>query len=208
MPFLLMKKRQINFVLNAIGIFLITISIIRLFFLQGYETFPQFFWLCNHVPLLIGIAILFRSSFWLMAEVSFLFVGMFLWIVNFLSYLLIDKIIFVSAEYIFVSAGTIFFYLSVTLHLLTLPLAIIAIFLLKKPEPLAWKGSLFHGIILIPIMIYFGESYNLNLFLRSDLSFIPNFTLYPVFISIIYFGLFVIPTNWLIVKLLKIRKNQ
>jgi hypothetical protein len=203
-----MKKRIKDIVLNVIGAFLIAAPIIRMFFLQGYETLPQFFWLCNHVPILMGLAILFRSSFWLTAEFSLLFAGMLLWVVDFLAYFLFGIILFDSAMYIFNSAGTMFFYLSAIVHLLALPLAIIAIFLLKKQEPWAWKGSLLHALILMPIAAYMGSSYNINFFLKPSTSLIPDFSLYPLVITILYFGLFVIPTNLLVARLLKTRKNR
>jgi len=203
-----MEKKATSFILDSIGIFLIFISILRLFFLDGYETLPQFLWLCNHIPLVIGIAILFRNSFWLTAEFSFLFAGMLLWDIDFLAYFLFKKVIFESALYIFNATGTMFFYLSTVLHLFTLPLAFTAIWLLKKPEPNAWKGSVVHALVLMPLVAYIGEGYNINFFLKPNTTLILNFALYPIALVIFYFCCFVIPTNLLIVKLLRIRKNR
>ncbi len=203
-----MEKKSREIILDIIGIFFIVIPVLRLFFLEGYETFPQFFWLCNHVPIIMGIAILLRSSFWLNAELSLLFAGMLLWVIDFLLYFLSGFILFDSAMYIFNSAGTMFFYLSTLIHLLVLPLSIFAVFLLKKPEPRAWLGSIAHGFILAPIMIYLGSDYNINFFLRPTLPFVPDFFLYPLIFSAFYLGIFVIPVNLIITKILESRKNR
>ena len=78
-------------VLNAIGILLILFVGLRVYFMIMYGTLVDFLWLCNHAPLLIGLAILFRSYFWLIAEISLLAVGSLNWSLDFLSKLFFDK---------------------------------------------------------------------------------------------------------------------
>jgi len=161
-----------------------------------------FFWLCNHIPLIIGIAIFFRNSFWLTAEISLLFFGSLNWSLDFLSKLIFDQYLLGSTDYIFtgisIQSAT-----SILLHLSTLPLTLLAFFIIHEKNKTAWKGSLLHMIILTPISFYFGMEYNLNCLLKSCIDWLPTFNLYPIMFFISYFFLFVIPINWGLNKLLE-----
>lgn len=188
-------------ILNTIGILIITLSLLRIYVLITDTTPIHIFWLCNHIPLIIGISILFRSSFFLIAETSLLLIGSLNWSLDFLSKLLFDKYLLGSTSYIF-TAFSANSGVSILSHLSILPLAIIAIFLIGKPEPKAWQLALFHMTILIPASFYFGKFYNLNCLLEPCISWLQDFALYTPFIFIIYFAIFVIPVNMLFTKLL------
>ena len=191
-----------NTLLNAIGILLIVFFIIRTIFLINEGSFADIFWLCNHAPLVLGIAILFRSGFWITAEISFVFAGVFIWVADYFSKILFNIHVFGSTDYLFPITNQGFFYVTSLVHLFSLPLAIWALFLINKKEASAWKGAIIHAIILIPFTVYFRE-YNLNCFLEPCISWIPSFYLYPLVAFVGYFILFVIPVNKILVKLLK-----
>lgn len=192
-----------NTLLNAIGISLIIFFIIRTIFLINEGSFTDIFWLCNHAPLILGIAILFRSGFWITAEISFVFAGVFIWVADYFSKILFNIHVFGSTSYLFPITNQGFFYVTSLIHLFSLPLALWALFLINKKEPSAWKGAVIHAIVLIPFAVYFREQYNLNCFLEPCISWIPDFYLYPVMAFIGYFILFVIPVNKILVKVLK-----
>jgi hypothetical protein len=180
--------------LNIIGVFLIVLGIVHL--IQTILTVESIhvFWLCNHVLVFMGIAILFRSSFWLTAEFLILFLGQFIWIINFV--FRIFNSAFVVVDY---RIGLI----PALVHLLTLPLAFIAILLLMKKEKFAWTGSLLHAAVLFPFVLYFGSYYNLNCLFEPCVTWIPNVALYPFFIFAIYFVFIVFLNyviNWIIKK--------
>lgn len=192
-----------DFILNFIGILLIVLFFLRVFALLRGESLVNFFWLCNHAPLIMGLAILFRSSFLLSAEISLLFFGFLNWTGDYLFKMFFGINLFGATEYLFPISDLFFFSVTTSVHFLTIPLGIIALFLLKKPEPNAWKGSLIHGILLIPFVLYFGEEYNLNCFLAPCVNWFPNFNFYPVIFFLGYFALIVIPINFLIYSLVK-----
>ena len=201
-----------NTLLNLMGVLLIIFFVIRVIFLVRDGSLENIFWLCNHAPLILGIAILFRSSFWITAEISFVFAGVFVWVADYLSKIIFDFHIFGSTDYLFPIIDQWFFYVTSLIHLFSLPLAVWALFLIKKKHPFAWKGALIHAVVLIPFVIYFKEKYNLNCFLEPCISWIPCFYLYPLVAFIGYFILFVIPVNKILVKLLnkaiKSKTNQ
>jgi hypothetical protein len=191
------KKR--NIALNVIGIVLIIFSLIRFYFLYTEGISFHIFWLCNHIPLIMGLAILFRNSFVLTAEFSLGFAGMSIWVLDFFYYQFSGFSFTGNGE--FFSVG---FYIitAFVLHVLTLPLAFWAILLINKQEKKAFIGSMAHFIILIPIIAYFGAERNLNCFFKSCLNFMPTFKLYPLFLLIAYSLIFILPINYLINKIL------
>jgi len=201
-------KLNKNILLNTIAIILIIFFILRTTYLLQEEILVHIFWLCNHAMLIMAIAILFRNSFWLLAEISIASVGVIIWILDLISKLLFNFHIFGSTAYLFPIVSEGFFFVTSMVHLLSIPLGIWALFLIGKKSPSAWKGSLIHAIILFPFILYF-KDYNLNCFLKPCISQIPNFTLYPLIFILIYFILFVIPINKGLNKLLKKSKiNQ
>lgn len=191
-----------NFVLNLIGIFLIVLGIVHLIQTIFFVDAVHFFWMCNHVLVFIGIAILFRNSFWLMAEFLLLFLGQFIWIINYIFKLFNSAFVVVSYRIEVIPA---------IVHLVTLPLGLVGILLLKKKEKSAWKGSLLHALILMPFVLYFGSYYNLNCLYKPCVTWIPDISLYPILIFLVYFAFIILLNyflNWIIGKSSKKSTNN
>ena len=193
-------------ILNTIGIIIIIISLLRLYMIVTESTILNIFWLCNHIPLIIGISILFRSSYILIAETSLLLIGSAAWILDFFSKLLFDKYLLGFTTYIF-EGSSVALSVSTISHLTILPLAITAIFLIGKPEPKAWHFSIYHSMIIFVISFLVGTTYNLNCFFRTCISWLPNFQFYTLISFTIYLTIFVIPVSILFTKLLSKRKS-
>ena len=181
-------------ILNIIGVFLIVLGIIHLIQTMFFVDPVHFFWMCNHVIVFIGIAILFRKSFWVMGEFLLLFLGQFIWIINFFFKIFGSPFVVIDYRIDIIPA---------IVHLVTLPLGLIGILLLKKKEKYAWTGSLLHALILMPFVLYFGSYYNLNCLFRPCVNWIPNVATYPFFIFLIYFAFIILLNyfiNWIIGK--------
>jgi len=202
-----MKNGNIkNFLLNCNGILLVIMGIIRIFQLIFFGEPVHIFWFCNHILIFMGVAILFRSSFWAMAEFSLLFFGQFFWMISFLLYWIFGFVIPGSSAYLIYDSVFINL-ISILIHFLTLPLGFVAIILLNTKSKFAWIGSSAHFLLLLPFLLYFGAEYNLNCVLKPCFNFIPNFSLYPLFVILAYLFLTIIPIililNYLIKKLNK-----
>ena len=195
-----------NFLLNSIGIFLIVLGLIRIFQLIFLGDPIHIFWFCNHIIVFIGIAILFRSAFWLKAEFALLFFGQLCWMVSFLLYWIFGVVSPGSSTHL-VDISSFIGIISILVHFLTLPLGVWAIFLLNKKSKFEWVGSLIHFAVLIPFILYFGSKYNLNCFLRPCFDFLGKIPLYPLFIFLAYFFLTIIPTIYLLNYLIKKRNK-
>jgi len=195
-----------DFLLNFIGTFLIIFGLIRVFQLLFFGVPVHVFWLCNHVIIFMGIAILMRKPFLLIGEFCFLFLGQFVWIVAVILYGLFGVIVPGNSAYLIYDGGFINL-ISVLVHLLTLPLGFWAIILIGKKEKFAWLAGLAHALILLPVLLYFGSNYNLNCFISPCLSFIPSIPFYSILIIPFYFLFFVIPLNYFINWIIGRRKK-
>jgi hypothetical protein len=199
-----MDKKKKNFILNAIGILLILFFVFRFICLVRDDMLVDVLWLCNHTPLILGTAILFRNSFWITAEISFLFFGVIGWVIDYLSKVIFDFHLLGSTDYLFPITNLEFFYVTSAVHLLTLPLAVFALMLIRKPEPSAWKGAVFHGAVLFPFVYLAGEENNINCLFEPCTGFISDFSFYPA-ASILGYFILVFALNKLIVWIVEKR---
>lgn len=197
-----MNFKDKNFLLNLSGWFLIILGAIRIFQLIFFGEPIHILWLCNHVIVLMGIAILFRSSFWLIAEFSFLFLGQVVWIFGVLLFVFFGIEIPGNSTYLLYDLNFLNL-VSLLVHFLTLPIGVFAIYLLGKKESFAWIGGLIHATLLVPFALYFGEYYNLNCIYKPCVSFLPDFSGYSLLLIPVYFALVVIPLNYLVNYLLR-----
>lgn len=201
-----MVKLNKDFWINCIGIILIIIFLLRAYSLLIDGVWFQIFWLCNHATLIIGLAILYRSSFILIGELSLSLAGSLTWTMDYLSRVFFNFHLFGSTEYIFDEIGTFFFYISSINHLIFIPLVLTALFLINKPAKNSWKFSLSHGIFLIAIAFLFEKDYNLNCIVQSCIDWIPTFNFYPLIFISAYFFVIILPLDNMLNGLIK--RNQ
>lgn len=201
-----MKKRNKEIILNVIGFVLIAFFVFRLVCLIRDDMFVDILWLCNHVPLILGIAVLYRSSFWITAEISFLFFGAIGWIIDYLSKVIFDFHIFGSTDYLFPVANTEFFIVTSIIHLCTIPLGIISLFLIKKSVKGSWKGAILHGLILFPFAYLAGRENNINCLFESCTPNLFEIPFYSIVSVLGYFAFFVIPLSKFLEFLLSKKK--
>lgn len=190
----LMKKRDLF--LNILGIVLILMGIFRLWqIIYIAQDFPRYFWFCNFAPLIFGIGILFRNNFILIGEFSVLFFGQIGWTIDFFSFLFTGNFLFGSAAYI-INEPLLSQIASISVHLLVLPIALIAIFLVGNESKNAWKFSFILFAILLPIVLYYGKEFNLNFFFYHNVSFLPEIPFYSVVFPLAYIFLIVFPMSY------------
>jgi hypothetical protein len=83
------------------------------------------------------------------------------------------------------------------------PLALVGLYLIKKPRKDAWKGSFLHAILLIPLSYLFAYGTNLNCMHESCVSFIPTTSLYPIYWLPLFLIVVVLPVNFLLYWILQ-----
>lgn len=187
------KKEKL---LNFLGWFLIIISILNLVIKLRYETIIEFFWFCNHIPLVMGISLLFRKYKIFVGEFLLILIPSIIWNIDFFNYIFTGNVLLGDVYYyesitnIFIEIGT------GVIHLSTLVFSVLIIFLLKGDFKNSWIYGGVHGIIIIPFAFLLeGKLFNLNCMVESCIPFIPNFKFYTIAFIIVYTLVIMIPLN-------------
>ena len=183
--------------LTIIGIFYIVLGLTGIIVNIRAGTSYNLVWFCNHASIILGIAFLFRSSFWVTAEINIGLIPQLLFSIDFLGKLIFDKFVFGFTDYMFSPHfGKIFFILSWN-HVFMMPIALIGLYFLKARKD-AWKGSFIHGLLLIPLSYIFANGMNLNCMHESCVPFIPTTQFYNLYWPPIMLIGIIIPTQLLI----------
>ena len=194
-----MKKGVILNIIGTIFIILGIASLSRIFFPAA--TWQNVFWWCDHAAIIIGLAILFRSRFWLTAELNIMLIPQVLWTIDFLSKVFFNKFVFGFTAYMFEGPWT--FKLLSYQHLFMFILALIALFMMGKADKKAWIGSFIHGIFLFITGLLIPAYYNINCVHKNCLGFQAEpyvLVWWTLFIAM------VLITNFILVKITKLFK--
>ncbi len=197
-------KAKKDRILNFLGILFLTAGIIRFIILIFTANWRHFFWLSNHVLLLLGIGVLMRNRFLVTAELCIALVPETLWTLDFLSKILFDKYLFGVTKYVF-EQGLNFLTLSALQHLLIVPLGIIALWFLGVSDK-AWKYSFIHASLLWPAGFLAGQEYNLNCIFRYCIVYFENLENYMIAWPVIVL-IMIILSNFVLRGLNSIKKR-
>jgi len=201
-----LKLKSKEIFLTIIGIFFILLSIIGIIMNIKAKTSYNLVSFCNHTSIILGLAFIFRSSFWITAELNIGLFPQLLWSIDFLSKLIFNRFIFGFTNYMFFPDYPKALYILSWNHVFIVPIALLGLYFLNTPKKDAWKGSLLHGILLIPLSHIF-DNRNLNCMLESCVPFIPTNALYKIIWPFIMLIIVIIPTNFLLHWVYKKRKN-
>ena len=205
---MVLKVKPKEAFLTIIGILSILLSIIGIIVNIRAETHYNLVWFCNHTSLILGLAFIFRSSFWITAQLNIGFFPQLFWSIDFLSKLLFNRFIFGFTDYMFSPYYDKALYILSWNHIFIMPIALVVLYFLNTPRKDAWKGSLLHSILLIPLSYMFAPDLNLNCMHKSCLFFIPTFTFYKIIWPLIMLIIVIIPTNYLLHWIYKKMNNS
>ena len=117
------------------------------FILSGH---PQYaVWFSNHSFIILGIALLFSSRFWVMAELCLGLIPELIWNIDYLAKLFTGEYIWGFTSYMFTDTGSFAWaHLYSLQHVLFIPAGLFALYLLKGSIRHSYLGSLLHGGII------------------------------------------------------------
>lgn len=173
-----MEKRDVlGWVLVALGVLSLATH-----FLLGNPRHAV--WFSNHTFLVMGVAVLLRSRFWVFAELCIGFIPELVWSADYVYRLFTGEFLWNLTNYMFVEGGGFnWLHLYSLSHLLFVPAGLLALFVLGGPVRQAYLGSFVHLVILWPLSMAFGTEYNLNCVFHhcQVLEFLPQYQiLWPV----------------------------
>jgi len=160
---------------------------------------PQYnFWFSNHTFIILGIALLLKSKFWVMAELCLGTIPELYWSTDFLFRIITGKFLFGTTEYMFKNNAFNIAHIYSLQHLLFVPLGLLALHWLGGPAKKAWIGSIGHASILLIISKFFPE-YNINCTIHSCIPIkIPYYQIiWPIIIVLnIMLMYFILTSIW------------
>jgi len=202
---ILIRMEGKRVVMLVIGILLIVGGVTGVVFNMVSGTAFRLLWLCNHANIILGLAFIFGSSFWASAEINLIFFPQLFWTIDFLSKLLFGRFVFGFTDYMFSPAYEGISYALSLSHLFVLPIAFVGLWFLKSSKD-GWKGSVLHGILLIPISLAFTTA-NLNCMRESCISFIPSGIVYQILWPFAIFAAVLI-VNFFLWKIFGVRNER
>ncbi len=119
-------------------------------------------WFSNHTFIILGLALLFRSPFWAFAELCIGFLPELVWSTDFLARVFTGAHIWGFTSYMFKNGAFDWFHLYSFQHILFVPAALYAMYLLGGPVKQAWLGSLAHGAAMWGVSFGFPFDFNIN----------------------------------------------
>ena len=190
--------KQKEIFLTVVGVLFLLVGIIGIITNIIVKTPHSLIWFCNHASLILGFAFIFRSSFWITAELNIGFFPQLFWSIDVLSKLIFNRFVFGFTDYMFFPHQNKVLYIISWNHIFMLPITLIALYFIGQPSKNAWKGSFIHGVLLISMSYIFANGMNLNCMHESCLFFIPTNMAYKILWPLFALIIMIIPTNLLL----------
>jgi len=159
-----MNKKRIGY-----GLLLFCIGLFSLFSAYKNGALHDFAWFSNHTFLILGLAVMFNSRFWVFAELCIGFFSELTWCLEFFYRLFTGVDLWGSTAYMFTDTGINMLQLYSFSHILFVPMAIYALYLLGGPARGAWIGSIVHAALLFNVGMLIDPVFNVNCTHRSCL---------------------------------------
>jgi hypothetical protein len=197
-----MKKKIF---LRIIGIFYLVIGVSAIINTISQNTkhelgLAPILWFSYIGMILLGIGVLKRDSMLVLSQLNILGIPYLFWNFDFYYQLFSGKTLLGIAEYVFVP-GPIIGKIITSQHLITIPLALVAIYLIGLKRKDAWKLS-FIQLIIVFFITRFATSpvENVNCVYKNCANF--NFGFLPYWVEwFVAMFLLVYVTNWIVVKI-------
>ena len=167
-------------VLDFLGAFFISLWVIAVVTSYTWRS-TQIFWMCYITLFLIGFGIIRRDGSLIASQLSIIVIPFIIWNIDFFSNLLTGNSIWGMTSYFFSRDFPIVSKFVTLQHLFTIPLAVIALWLIKLKRKDYWKISVLQAILVFLTSFIFATSLN-NINCVYESCAIPTF-ITPYFIQ-------------------------
>ncbi len=160
---------------------------------------PQYIvWFSNHTFIILGLALLFRSPFWAFAEFCLGAIPELLWSIDFLSRVFTGNYIWGFTSYMFRDGAFNWTHVYSFQHILFVPAALYAMYLLGGPVKRAWLGSIAQGVIMWAFSFAFSYDFNINCVYHKCIFDLPfyQFTWPLLMLAHVFLIYFVVMACW------------
>ncbi len=198
-----MTAKEIFF--DFIGFLLLLLFIAQAGLLILSHDYRYFVWFSNHAALIIGLAILYRSSLWITAEVAIGFVPEMVWITDFVYHIFTGK--FLTGVTAYLAVLSPLQYAIALQHLLVIPLALLCLWFMGA-DGNGMMVAFVHGVLLWLSGYVLIPEANINCSYKSCITLLdhPAYILFWPFIALLV--IFMSYGLLLLVCRKKIRENN
>lgn len=204
-----LKKEKNHYAL--VGIFFILLQFAIFIADVNLENYGNFFWFCNHAPLLFAIFFFMKKPELIKALVNIGFLFQFAWVIDFLSTIYLKVSPLGVTQYIFEGKMGWFVLVPILAHIFSTNLAFFLTYN-HKPNSKILFYSIFYGfVLLISTTLFTSPQENVN-FINSALGVSQqSFAGYPyLWLFVLFFGI-ILPTHgiqYLVYWFHKTKKNS
>lgn len=193
-------KNPKNIFLSVFGVYFIIISALSYYQAIFIGEISPIFWLSYLVMFITGVGFLKKDAYLIGSQINLVLIPYLLWNFDFLYELITKKPFFGITSYFFESRTFIAQLITVQ-HIIIIPLAVLALYLIKYKRKDFWKISIIQGtIIYFLTRIFSNPKLNINCVFESCLPFQVSQNIYPIFW---FFSLFMMIgiVNYILIKI-------
>lgn len=198
-----MKVKTNNLIVLLMGIYFFSLGVLAVVNVLVLKNYSGLLWMCYFGLLFIGIGMLFRNSFFILAQLNILFIPLIFWNLDFFYKLFTGETLWGITDYFFIGRTTLGNIITLQ-HLYIIPLALFAIYLIGLKRRDSWKLSFFEILLVFFAGLFFtSTNENVNCIFSSCVSFV---NVSGILYNLVWFGLIfsmIIITNFLIVLIFK-----
>jgi len=173
--FFLIKKWDDWFIF-ILGVVFIVLGILAIFNSLYHKNNMQIFWMCYISLLIIGFGLLRKNAWLIASQLSILAIPLIVWDIDFIHWIIFQSPLFGIADYFFISPGFSLGKFISLQHLVTVPLGLFSIYLIKLKKKDYWKFSMAQIVVVFLVVYFFtSPSDNINCVFDSCVNFVGNF---------------------------------
>ncbi len=183
--------------IDLVGFLMLLLFVIQAGLLYLSNELRYLWWFSNHAPLIIGLALIFRSSVWLTAEVAIGIIPEMIWITDFVYNALTGS--FLTGVTSYLAQLQPVQYVVALQHLIVIPFALACLWILGSENGIMMAFS--HGVVLWLSGYILSQELNINCSHMPCVPFLehPAYVLFWPFAAI----LIIVMSNWILIVLSK-----
>lgn len=183
--------------IDLIGFLMLMLFVVQAGLLYLSNELRYLWWFSNHAPLIIGLALIFRSSVWLTAEVAIGIIPEAIWITDFVYHALTGS--FLTGVTSYLAQLQSVQYVVALQHLVVIPFALACLWILGSENGIMISFS--HGVVLWLSGYILSPELNINCSHKACVSFLehPAYVLFWPFAAMLIIAI----SNWILTFLAK-----
>ena len=156
----LLSRKDISY--YFIGVFFLMLQLVLVLINKNAQNYDIFYWFCNHVTLILGIAFIFRKIDIIKSMVNVGFLAQFFWTMDFFSKLVFDIYIFKFTDYVFEAMTGAIVAIPILIHIFSTNIAFYFTYEHKTKSKVLLYSFIYLAILYLVTILFTPNSSNIN----------------------------------------------